>query len=296
MLVRVPPSNMNINKMAYSIDLIPELTQLINSNSDDDKLRAIIGFRKLSSQPDNAPCQAIIDSNLIPVFMSFLAREDYVQLQLEACWSLTNIASTNNENVKLLVDKGIIVILKKLINTTDVSLRNQVIWLIGNINGASTQNRDTFLKDTTLITKICRHYENPIQADPNDSEEKRIQQYKQAKAICAWCLSNFSRGKPMPRFEVIRSSIPTMVNHFLYTDIAELGDDVMWALGYISDGDNDHIEYMLGNRGELVVNRLCEILNLNLGHLESPTVRILGNLATATDEITDLVMKTDGIK
>lgn len=52
----------------------------------------------------------------------------------------------------------------------------------------------------------------------------------------------------------------------------------------------------MGNRGELIVNRLCEILNLNLGHLESPTVRILGNLATATDEITDLVMKTEGIK
>jgi importin subunit alpha-1 len=53
---------------------------------------------------------------------------------------------------------------------------------------------------------------------------------------------------------------------------------------------------MLGNRGEMIVNRLCEILNANLSHLESPTVRILGNLATATDEITDLVMKTDGIK
>jgi len=123
-----------------------------------------------------------------------------------------------------------------------------------------------------------------------------MQQYKQAKAIAAWCLSNFSRGKPIPRFEQIRASVPTMVNHFLYTDINELGDDVMWALGYISDGDNDHIEYMLGNRGELVVNRLCEILNMNLSNLEQPTVRILGNLATATDEITDLVMKTDGIK
>lgn len=157
MLMRVPPSNMNINKMAYHIDLIPELTTLVNSSSDDDRLRAIVGFRKLSSQPDNAPCQAIIDSNLIPVFMSFLAREDYIQLQLEACWALTNIASTNNENVKLLVDKGIIPILKKLVNTPDAALRGQAIWLIGNINGATTHNRDSFLKDSTLISKICRH-------------------------------------------------------------------------------------------------------------------------------------------
>jgi len=213
--MRVPPSNMNINKMSYHIDLIPELTTLINSSSDDDRLRAILGFRKLSSQPDNAPCQAIIDSNLIPVFMSFLAREDYIQLQLEACWALTNIASTNNENVKLLVDKGIIPILKKLINTPDAALRGQAIWLIGNINGATIHNRDNFLKDSQLITKICRHYENPVNVDPNESEEKRMQQYKQAKAIAAWCLSNFSRGKPIPRFEQIRTSIPTMVNHFL---------------------------------------------------------------------------------
>mmetsp|Transcript_58386 Transcript_58386/g.49282 ORF Transcript_58386/g.49282 Transcript_58386/m.49282 type:complete len:110 (+) Transcript_58386:464-793(+) len=109
--------------------------------------------------------------------MSFLAREDLVQLQLEACWALTNIASTNNENVKLLVDKGIIPILKKLINTTDSALRGQVIWLIGNINGASISNRDNFLKDHTLITKICRHYENPISGnETHDSEEKRLQQ------------------------------------------------------------------------------------------------------------------------
>lgn len=148
--------------------------------------------------------------------MSFLAREDYTQLQLEACWALTNIASTNNENVKLLVDKGIIPILKKLVNTPDAALRGQVIWLIGNINGATIHNRDSFLKDTTLIAKVCRHYENPVgNLDPNEPEEKRMQQYKQAKAIAAWCLSNFSRGKPIPRFEQIRASVPTMVNHFL---------------------------------------------------------------------------------
>lgn len=99
----------------------------------------MIGFRKLSSLSENAPIQAIIDSNLVPVFISFLNREDHPQLQFEAVWALTNITCEMKEHVKLVVDKGIINILLRLIDTTNYELRNQIIWLIGNISGDDTK-------------------------------------------------------------------------------------------------------------------------------------------------------------
>lgn len=51
---------------------MPQLVQLINSESDEDKIRATIGFRKLLSLDINPPIQAVIDANLVPKFIEFL--------------------------------------------------------------------------------------------------------------------------------------------------------------------------------------------------------------------------------
>lgn len=77
-------------------------------------------------------------------------------MQFEAVWALTNITSGMQEHVKLVVDKGVISILTKLINTPDIALRNQVIWLIGNISGDDIKWRDVFLKDKQLLPKLVR--------------------------------------------------------------------------------------------------------------------------------------------
>jgi len=77
-------------------------------------------------------------------------------MQFEAVWALTNITSGMQEHVKLVVDKGVITILQKLLHTPDVNLRNQVIWLIGNISGDDVKYRDLFLKDKTLLDKLVR--------------------------------------------------------------------------------------------------------------------------------------------
>jgi len=129
---------------------------LVNSDSDEDKMRAMIGFRKLTSLPEDAPIQAIIDSNLVPVFIHFLGRDDLTQMQFESVWALTNITSGMQEHVKLVVDKGVIPILQKMLTTPDVNLRNQVIWLIGNISGDDIKYRDLLLRDKTLLEKLVR--------------------------------------------------------------------------------------------------------------------------------------------
>jgi len=119
-------------------------------------MRAMIGFRKLTSLSEDAPIQAIIDSNLVPVFIHFLGRDDYTQMQFEAVWALTNITSGMQEHVKLVVDKGVIAILQKLLHTNDINLRNQVIWLIGNISGDDVKYRDLFLKDKNLLNILVK--------------------------------------------------------------------------------------------------------------------------------------------
>jgi len=48
--------------------------------------------------------------------------------------------------------------------------------------------------------------------------------------------------------------------------------------------------------GQDIVNKLIEICNSNRQDLESPVTRILGNLVTSTDETTDMVIRSNGLR
>jgi len=114
--------------------------------------------------------------------------------------------------------------------------------------------------------------------------------------IIIWCISNFSRGKPIPKFQTIKISVPPMIEHLLRTPIPSLAEDVLWAIGYITDGANEDIDFVMTFQGQELVNKLIQICMSGRTDLETPVTRILGNLVTSTDETTDLVIKSNGLK
>jgi len=71
---------------------LSQLVEDINSKELFNQYRGTIGVRKLLSV-DNPPIQPMIDANLVPVMIEFMKIEDEPQLQLEAAWVLTNVAS-----------------------------------------------------------------------------------------------------------------------------------------------------------------------------------------------------------
>lgn len=60
------------NKMKFTIGDFNKLCQYIYSEDVNIKLFALVGMRKLLSIEDNPPIQAIIDANLLPVFIQLL--------------------------------------------------------------------------------------------------------------------------------------------------------------------------------------------------------------------------------
>jgi hypothetical protein len=118
----------------------------------------MIGFRKLLSNDDDPPIQAIVDSNLIPIFLQFLYRDDLRLLQYESIWAFTNITSGNHDQCKLVVDKGIIPILCKLINSKYSEVKEQVVWCLGNIAGDNYKYRNQILKDRNIVKRITVYY------------------------------------------------------------------------------------------------------------------------------------------
>ncbi|KAF3852012.1 hypothetical protein F7725_005367 [Dissostichus mawsoni] len=80
------------NEMVASL-AIEDIIKDVNSNCRESQTRGCQAARKLLSQERNPPLKEIIDAGLLVCFVSFLSMDDEPNLQFEAAWALTNIAS-----------------------------------------------------------------------------------------------------------------------------------------------------------------------------------------------------------
>lgn len=119
---------------------------------DDDiatKLLACVGLRKLLSIEVNPPIQAVIDANLIPVFIQLL-HHTIPKFQFEAAWCLTNIATGTTDNVHNLIEKDVLKHFIELLNSPHIEVVEQAIWGIGNIAGDNHLTRDCVINSGAL--------------------------------------------------------------------------------------------------------------------------------------------------
>lgn len=55
-----------------------------------------------------------------------------------------------------------------------------------------------------------------------------------------WALSNLARGNPLPKFELVKDTIPTFSKVIQETEDIETLVDAAWAMCYLSDGKQDN--------------------------------------------------------
>jgi importin subunit alpha-1 len=86
-------------KRVYSAADIPSLLMGLQSSELSSQVDSLRGFRRLLSLEKNAPVKQCIACGALPLFVQFLQRSDSTELQFEAAWVLTNIASSDETKV-----------------------------------------------------------------------------------------------------------------------------------------------------------------------------------------------------
>jgi len=263
----------------YTLKDFPGLLKALNSSQMEQQHYGVIGIRRLVSKDQDPPIQEVIDANVIPRLVGFTEKYEDPQLQYEAAWALTNIASGTTSQTQSIIDKGGITAFVRLLRHESPEISEQAIWALGNIGGDNAEFRDQILKANVLP---------PLMDIINKSDDVAVIKHG------TWALSNLARGSPLPKFELVKETIPTFSRVIQETNDIETLVDAAWAMCYLSDGKQDNRVSLVLATG--ICPGLIEHINMNqrLAALV-PLLRILGNLLSGTEAQASEVLEVPGV-
>ncbi|CAL9213457.1 unnamed protein product [Arabidopsis halleri] len=258
------------------LENIQQMIAGVMSEDRNIQLEATAGFRKLLSIERNPPINEVVQSGVVPRIVQFLSRDDFTQLQFEAAWALTNIASGTSENTKVIIDSGAVPLFVKLLSSASDEVREQAVWALGNVAGDSPKCRDHVLSCEAMMSLLAQF-----------NEHSKLSMLRNA----TWTLSNFCRGKPQPAFEQTKAALPAL-ERLLHSTDEEVLTDASWALSYLSDGTNEKIQTVI-DAG--VIPRLVQLLAHPSPSVLVPALRTIGNIVTGDDLQTQEVINSQAL-
>ncbi|KAJ8707811.1 hypothetical protein PYW07_011488 [Mythimna separata] len=203
--------------------------------------------RRMLSKEQNPPITPMVNAGIIKPLVDALERDDCPDLQFEASWAITNIASGTHENTMAVVDGGAIPKLVALLAQGGV-VGEQSAWALGNIAGDGPQTRDVVLSHGALTVLL------PLCTPNTPASQLRT---------AVWTYSNFCRREtwcylmehslcysPSALRTLLQASSGLLCGPTVTS--ADDDDESAWALGNIA-GDGPQTRDVVLSHGALTV-------------------------------------------
>eukprot|EP00922_Rhytidocystis_sp_ex-Travisia-forbesii_P012251 GHVS01018489.1.p1 GENE.GHVS01018489.1~~GHVS01018489.1.p1 ORF type:complete len:551 (+),score=92.44 GHVS01018489.1:159-1811(+) len=263
-------------KPQFRPEHIPQMVEGVMSGIPERELECTMQFRRLLSIEQSPPIQEVLSANVVPKFVEFLSCHQRSELQFEAAWAITNIASGTQDQTKVVIEHGAVPVFVELLSSPKDDVREQAVWALGNIAGDSPNCRDLVLQENGLLPLMSQLTE--------DTKQSMLRN-------ATWTLSNLCRGKPPPPFDWVQPALPTLAGLLKCTD-HEVLTDACWALSYLSDGPNERIQAVI-DAG--VAERLVDLLVHQSPLVQTPALRTVGNIVTGDDKQTQVIIQHGAI-
>ncbi|CAD7974664.1 unnamed protein product [Amoebophrya sp. A25] len=311
---------------------ISELAEIVLSDkvSDEGLLAPVTEIRKRLSRTDNPPINGVIQCGIVPRMISIMASTTSHSLKFELAWALTNVASGNCDQTRAVVDAGGLQAFLGILNSRSAlkaQLCEQCVWALGNIAGDGPELRDVLLRENVM--RILQNICTAVTSLPWSSKEAA-----DVLRNVMWLMSNLCRGRPPAPFEVVKPAFEVFAEVVGRNMDKDMTVDSMWGLSYLTntgnaEDDNRRCLQMLlvsqnstieidEHSPNLLVKCLLNILRYGAAAgtatddgpvkslddqelhkddnlMQTPALRILGNIVSASDSQLTSVCIASGI-
>ena len=275
----IPGNKVCLTNVPILVKNIPKFAEHLYSTDPLLVAEATIAIRKILSVDRNPPIAEVLQAGILPRLKELLADKSRPNIQLEACWALTNIASGSPDQTQAVVESGVVPLFVELLSSSDVTLQEQAVWAIANIAGDRSEYRDGCISAGTadaLASIVVNSLGNSLQMT----------------RLAVWGLSNLCRGKPSPEFSKIKVAIPQLAQAICQSNDTEVLADTSWAFSYLTDSAvHSSVTYILEH---LDIRRVAALLAHPSGSVHTPILRVVGNLVSGESDVTHRVVSTAG--
>ncbi len=277
---------------------------VILSSSDNSALLASATYmRKLLSVETNPALDLVVSKpQLVARLCDLIISGGSSQVQFEAAWAVTNISSGNSSHCAAAMSHGAhSKFLHVLVNSTNLELKEQCVWGLGNIAGDGVHARDMCLGEGALDAILtCFPHHNAAAPHPPRSFLRNA----------AWAMSNMLRGTPQPAFDDSQRDAMACLCRLVMDATGRAqgkpwscasGDDEVlvdaaWGLSYLTNGSNDRLSAIVQVNSASgacpgVINSLVQCLGHEKSTVRTPALRTVGNIVTGDSQHVKAVMQ-----